>query len=78
MLSEVIFAVEGSGLGAFLIATSVVVCRQMLTAGIYGVAIHTLRLAGSLVSNYLAQRCAKPLLERQMKTLFVPRPVASQ
>ena len=66
MLSEVILAVEGSGLRAFLVTCSVVVCREMLIAGIYRVAVHALGLAGGLISNNLTQGRAKPLLKGQM------------
>jgi hypothetical protein len=46
----------------------------MLTAGIYDVAVHALRLSGSLVSDNFTQRCAKPFLEGQVETLLVSRP----
>lgn len=63
VLSKMVFPVKGSRFGSLFVTSSVVVSRQMLTAGIQLVAVDAFGLSSSLVSDNLSQRCAQPLLK---------------
>jgi hypothetical protein len=75
MLSEMVFSVECAGLYALLLATAMVVRRQVLCAGLQFITIDTLALSGGLVDDHFAKRRTDPFLKGQVKALLVTHPV---